>query len=144
MAFRGHYPYALDAKNRVTVPPKFRASFSDGVVLAQGLEPCCTVWAPEAFEAYAADMLAGHNPASKKHRDISRYFAHTSFDAELDSAGRVTLTKALLEHAGITKDVVVAGTFDHVEIWSKERFDSEHDRLRPDIAEIAESLVHPS
>lgn len=144
MAFKGHHLYSLDAKNRLTVPPKFRAAFAEGAVLGQDFEPCCTLRTPEGFEAHANSMLSGHSPASKRYRDISRYFAHTSFDTELDSAGRITLTKALIQHAGIQKEVVVAGTFDHVEIWAKERWDAEHERLAPEIAEIAESLVHPS
>ena len=32
MAFRGTFDHTLDAKNRLTVPSKFRAQLSDGVV----------------------------------------------------------------------------------------------------------------
>src|SRR5688500_14583765 len=50
LAFRGHFDYSLDAKNRLTVPPKFRVTFSSGIVLAKGLEPCIALWTPDAFE----------------------------------------------------------------------------------------------
>jgi MraZ protein len=64
MAFRGTFDYSLDAKNRLTVPAKFRASLSEGVVLAKGIEHCVQVWTPKAFEAYTESALAGMSPSS--------------------------------------------------------------------------------
>ena len=144
MAFRGHFDYSLDAKNRLNVPAKFRAAFSSGVVLAKGLEPCVAVWAPDTFERWTESFLSNLNPVSPERRKLTRYFAGSSFDAELDSAGRVTLNNALLEHAGIQKDVVVVGNLDHLEIWDRDRFGEDQQALNAEIAGIAESLGHPS
>ena len=36
MAFRGTFDHTLDAKNRLTIPAKFRAALSEGVVLSKG------------------------------------------------------------------------------------------------------------
>ena len=144
MAFRGHFDYSLDAKNRLNVPAKFRAAFSSGVVLAKGLEPCVAVWAPDTFERWTESFLSNLNPVSPERRKLTRYFAGSSFDAELDSAGRVTLNNALLEHAGIQKDVVVVGNLDHLEIWDRDRFSEDQQALNAEVAGIAESLGHPS
>ena len=103
LAFRGHYDYSLDAKNRLNVPPKFRASFSDGLVLAKGLEPCLWLWQPGAFDSFTEQVIGGLNPVSEERRKLTRYLAGNSFDAELDAAGRVTLTPALIEHAGLER-----------------------------------------
>ena len=144
MAFRGHYDYSLDAKNRLNVPPKFRAVFSDGVVLAKALEPCVAVWTPDAFEAFTESFLANLNPVSRERRKLTRFFAGSSFDVPLDAAGRVMLNPALLAHAGIEKEVVVVGVLDHLEIWSRERWQADQQELNEEIVEIAESLGHPS
>jgi MraZ protein len=144
MAFRGHFDYSLDAKNRLNVPAKFRAAFSSGVVLAKALEPCVAVWAPDTFERWTESFLSNLNPVSPERRKLTRYFAGSSFDAELDSAGRVTLNNALLEHAGISKDVVVVGNLDHLEIWDRDRFNEDQQALNAEVAGIAESLGHPS
>ena len=144
MAFRGHYDYSLDAKNRLNVPAKFRAAFSSGVVLAKGLEPCVAVWAPDTFERWTESFLSNLNPVSPERRKLTRYFAGSSFDVELDSAGRVTLNNALLEHAGIQKDVVVVGNLDHLEIWDRDRWSDDQQALNAEVAGIAESLGHPS
>src|SRR5918998_4794468 len=101
MAFRGHFDYSLDAKNRLNVPPKFRAAFSDGVVLAKALEPCVAIWTPDGFEAFTSSFLQNLNPVSAERRKLTRYFAGSSFDVELDAAGRVTMNAPLLTHAGI-------------------------------------------
>jgi MraZ protein len=144
LAFRGHYDYSLDAKNRLNVPAKFRAAFSSGVVLAKALEPCVAVWAPDTFERWTESFLSNLNPVSPERRKLTRYFAGSSFDAELDSAGRVTLNTALLEHAGIQKDVVVVGNLDHIEIWDRDRWNDDQQALNSEVAGIAESLGHPS
>ena len=132
MAFRGHFDYSLDAKNRLNVPPKFRAAFSGGVVLAKALEPCVAIWTPEAFE--------GHS----ERRKLTRFFAGGSFDVELDSAGRVTLNPALMGHGGIQKEVVVVGVIDHLEVWDRDKWLADQDELNAGIVEIAEGLGHPS
>ena len=144
MAFRGHFDYSLDAKNRLNVPAKFRAAFSSGVVLAKGLEPCVAVWAPDTFERWTESFLSNLNPVSPERRKLTRYFAGSSFDAELDSAGRVTLNSALIEHAGIQKEIVIVGNLDHLEIWDRDRWGEDQQALNAEVTGIAESLGHPS
>ena len=144
MAFRGHFDYSLDAKNRLNVPAKFRAAFSSGVVLAKALEPCVAVWAPDTFERWTESFLSNLNPVSPERRKLTRYFAGSSFDVELDSAGRVTLNQALLQHAGIQKDVVIVGNLDHLEIWDRDRWGDDQQALNAEVTGIAESLGHPS
>jgi len=144
LAFRGQFDFSLDAKNRLNVPAKFRPAFSAGVVLAKALEPCVAIWAPESFEAWTASFLSNLNPVSKERRSLTRYFAGNSWDAELDSAGRVTLNAPLLRHAGISKEVVVIGNLDHLEVWDRGRWLKDQETLDSEIVGIAESLGHPS
>lgn len=144
MAFRGHFDYSLDAKNRLTVPTKFRATFSSGVVLAKGLEPCIALWTPEQFEAWTDSFLSNLNPVSAERRKLTRFFAGSSFDAELDSAGRVTLNAQLLQHAKIDREVVLVGNLDHLEVWDRRTWQADQDQLADEIVGIAEGLGHPS
>ena len=144
MAFRGHFDYSLDAKKRLNVPPKFRASFSGGVVLAKALEPCVAIWTPDGFEQWTESFLSRLGPLSPERRKLTRFFAGSSFDAELDSAGRVTLNQALLDHASVQKEVVVVGNLDHLEVWDRDKWIADQRELSDEIVEIAESLGHPS
>lgn len=144
MAFRGQFDYSLDAKNRLNIPPKFRAAFSGGLVLAKGIERCVTIWTPEAFDGFTETYLAGKSPMSSDRRRLTRFFMHNSFDAELDASGRVTLNPALTEHAGIEREVMVAGSDDHVEVWDRGRWSSDQEELGEEIFEMAERIGHAS
>ena len=144
MAFRGHFEYQLDAKNRLNIPAKFRASFSGGLVLARWLDPCIAIFTPEGFDRFNESFIGDMHPLSPERRRLTRFFSGGSFDLELDSAGRVTLNAPLLEHAGISKDVVVIGAVDHLEVWDRGRHADDQTELHAQVEQIAESLGHPS
>jgi MraZ protein len=140
MTFRGTFDYTLDAKNRLTVPAKFRPALSDGGVLAKGTERCLSLWTPEAFETYVESFLADMHPLDPRADKLTRYFQASSFDAPLDGAGRVMVPKELLEHAGLTKDVVVAGVGNRLEIWDRAAWAAYDEQL--DITELIAPFGH--
>ena len=144
MAFRGHYEHSLDAKNRLSIPSRFRAAFSDGIVLAKDPETCLAVWTPVTHEAIIERALGQLNPMSSEYRKLARYHQGNSFDLELDAAGRVTLPPPLLADAGIEKEVMVVGVGDHLEVWSRERWRRQAEALDAEIGEVTERLGNPS
>ena len=108
-SFRGTFDYTLDAKNRLTVPARFRAVLADGVVMAKSTEPCVQLWVPADYESVTSSALSSLNPLSPDARKLRRFFSANSHDTELDSAGRIGFPPFLLEHASLDKDVVVTG-----------------------------------
>ena len=57
-----------------------------------------------------------------------------------DSQGRIVLTSALLEHAGISKNAVIVGCGKYAEIWDEELYDtmmSEDDSDLDDLMDMA-------
>ncbi|HEY1360537.1 MAG TPA: division/cell wall cluster transcriptional repressor MraZ [Thermoleophilaceae bacterium] len=144
MAFRGHYEHSLDAKNRLSIPARFRAAFSSGVVLAKDPEPCVAIWPTETHESIIQRALGGLNPMGSQHRKLSRFFQANSWDLDLDATGRVTLPPPLLGHAGVGKEVVVAGVGDHLEVWDRERWNAQQESLDSEIEEVTERLGDPS
>src|SRR3954454_21898360 len=101
MAFRGTFDYSLDAKNRLTVPAKFRAALSDGVVLAKGVETCVELWRPSDYEAFTAQALEGFHRLSPQARKLRSFSAPNPPDTELAPSGRVMNPPFLLEHAAL-------------------------------------------
>jgi MraZ protein len=144
LAFRGHYEHSLDAKNRLSIPARFRAAFSSGVVLAKDPEPCVAIWPTETHESIIRKALGGLNPMGSQHRKLSRFFQANSWDIDLDAAGRVTLPPPLLGHANVEKEVVVAGVGDHLEVWDRERWNEQQESLDSQIEEVTEQLGDPS
>ncbi|MEX0992666.1 MAG: division/cell wall cluster transcriptional repressor MraZ [Solirubrobacterales bacterium] len=140
MAFRGQYEYTLDAKNRLTIPAKFRAALSDGVVLAKALDPCVAIWTPQGWEQFTERALSSRDPFSPDARKLKRYFHASSFDLQLDSAGRIMVPKQLLEYAGLGKEVVVVGNLDTIEAWDAARWRSYSQELDATAEQAAQRL----
>src|SRR3954451_18140442 len=128
----------------MSIPAKFRASFSSGVVLAKDPETCVAVWTPTTHESIIERALAGLNPMGSEYRKLSRFYQGNSFEIDLDASGRVTLPPPLMTHASIAKEVVVVGVGDHLEVWAAERWRSEQEALDAQIGEVTEQLGNPS
>jgi MraZ protein len=141
LAFRGHYEYTLDAKNRLTIPAKFRAPLSDGVVLAKSLDTCVSIWTPSGWEEFTEMALKSRDPFNTGARQLARYFHAGSFDSQLDAAGRIMLPQPLIKHAGLSKDVVVVGNFDSIEVWDRGTWQSYERELDASASETAQRLA---
>jgi MraZ protein len=136
--FRGTFDHTLDAKNRLTVPARYRSALAEGVVLAipVNLKPCVEIWHPAAYDGYTRGALQAFPHLSSKHSELARFFYGGSHEIELDGAGRVIVPSFLSEHADLEKDVVIVGAGDHLELWSKERWDGHQPTLMQSVAEI--------
>jgi MraZ protein len=140
MAFRGTYDHTLDAKNRLTVPSKFRPQLTETVVLTQGTRPCVAIYRPEEFEAHVDAYREGLHPGSTQAQQIDEFFQANAFDTEIDSAGRVMLPPRLMEYAGLGKDVHVVGVRNHIQIWDREAWAAHNETLSQAITNISDLL----
>ena len=136
--FRGTFDHTLDAKNRLTVPARYRAALADGVVLAMpvDLKPCVGVWRPEEYNRYSDRAIAELPPLSGRLQELERFFYGNSIDAELDAAGRIMLPSFLIEHASLSKEVVVVGVGPRLELWDKASWNDHRSALRGSVAEV--------
>jgi MraZ protein len=141
LAFRGLYEYTLDAKNRLTIPAKFRAALSGGLILAKSLEPCVSIWTLDGWEQFTEKAIGSRDPFNKEARGLQRYFHAGSFDAQLDSAGRVMLPQPLIKHAGLRKEVTVVGNHSSIEVWDRETWQDYERDLDAGAAETARRLA---
>jgi MraZ protein len=140
MAFRGQHEHSLDAKDRLTIPARFRAALDDGVVLFEELDPCVSIYPVGEWPELTKNYLGTLNPLTKRGRMMRRRFHARSQDEKLDSAGRVRIPRHLIEHAGLEGPCMVVGVDDHLEVWSPEAW-SEHDaEIDAQADELAESL----
>ena len=140
MVFRGSFDYTLDAKNRLTVPAKVRSHFADGAVLARGLKRNVSLWVPGEFETYSSSMLSDFHPLSDDYATLDSHLVGGSHDVDLDSAGRIAMPSRLLQYAGITKDVVLVGSTNHLQIWDRETWDARSEGLSGAVSDITARL----
>jgi MraZ protein len=143
LPFNGTFEHTLDAKNRLTLPAKFRTELRDGMFLVRGEDPCLTIFPTAAYEAVVDLALESLNPMSRRARDAKRFFYANADEAELDSAGRVTLGAKQLRHAGIEgREVVITGAGDSLDIWSPAGWTAFEAELATRARELTESLDH--
>ena len=146
MIFRGTFEHALDAKHRLTIPAKFRATLAGGVVLAVSPETTpdaprsLSIWTQEAYEQYTSQALKDRNPLAPETRVLKHFFFNFSHDAELDSANRVMIPPKLMEYAGLDKEVVVVGSGECLEVFDRTKYDSYSEDVLIRAPDIAASL----
>jgi transcriptional regulator MraZ len=141
LAFRGQHEHSLDAKDRLTIPARFRAALSEGVVLSAGLDPCVEVYPVGDYARHEQDSLAQLNQFSRRDRMMKRRLLARSHDDALDSAGRIHLPKHLIEHADLGGSCVVVGLVDHLEIWGGEKWSEHNAEIDAGAEEMAEEVA---
>jgi MraZ protein len=137
----GEYEHTLDDKNRLTLPAKFRQAFEGGVVVSRGLDGCLFVFTRDNWDSFVAARLEGLSPFSREARQMNRFMFAGASETELDKQGRVMIPPALLAHAGLERDVVVAGVRDHVEIWGREAWRKQLEEVEGSVELVAERLA---
>ena len=119
--FLGEYQHSLDAKGRVILPARFREQLEGGAVMARALDGCLAVYALDEFQRVAGKLGEARERGARE-RQAARSYYSGAVDFTLDKQGRVAIPPHLREYAGLDKDVVVAGGFDHIEIWDAAKF----------------------
>ena len=142
MVFRGTFDYSLDAKNRLTVPARYRAALAEGVVLAKGFEQCVALWTPSGYDAFTQASLASFHPLSPEAQKLKRFFSANSLETELDAAGRIGIPAFLMQHAGLEKEVVVTGAGQALEIWNRATWADYNAALASAVTDITSHLGH--
>ncbi len=141
--FRGSFEHTVDSKGRVSVPSKFREIIADRyegkLVLALDFDKCLTVYPLEEWERLEGKIKS--LPAMKREvKDFMRFLLASATECELDKQGRILIPQAHREHATITKNVVVVGIIDKIEIWDAKAWEARHSENGDKIGEALAGL----
>ncbi|MCQ2510182.1 MAG: division/cell wall cluster transcriptional repressor MraZ [Lachnospiraceae bacterium] len=135
--FMGEYSHSIDAKGRLIIPAKFRDELGENFVMTKGLDGCLYIYPSSEWKLFQ-EKLSTLPLTNKNARTLVRFFVSGASDCELDKQGRILIPATQREFAGITKDVVLAGSINRIEVWSKEKW-SENSNY-DDMDAIAEGL----
>lgn len=136
--FIGEYQHAIDTKNRMIIPSKFRDNLKDRFVVTKGLDNCLYAYPMDEW-ANLEQKLKTLPLTSKDARAFVRFIFSGAVECELDKQGRFVVPVNLIEYAGIKKDVVIIGVSTRFEIWSKENWE-EYNNSNIDFDEIADKM----
>ncbi len=141
--FIGEFHHNIDEKKRLIIPSKFREELGDEFVITRGIENCLYVYSKSSWDVITNKL--GTLPFTKKNaRSFNRFFLSGATVAEFDKNGRVLITSPQLSYAEITKECVIIGVGDRLEIWSYEKWKDFYDSASQDMSDIAETLFNGS
>ena len=123
--FVGEYQHALDEKGRVVLPASYRSAVADRGFLAS-LGECIGLWDDDGFERVTNGWREALRAGDLDLRTF-RLLTSSVHEVRLDSAGRITLPRRLLDDLGFGREVRIVGLLDRVEVWDDERYRLEHD-----------------
>ena len=127
--FIGTHQNKLDAKGRVSIPAPFRSVLKRNSHAGEGAgaammylrpshqNPCIEGWTELGFEALSAPVEQNYSLFSPEHEDFMMALFGEACALQTDREGRIVLPAPLLDHAGITDNVVFIGTRNTFQIW---------------------------
>lgn len=116
----------IDAKNRMSLPAEFRAELQ-----RHSDEPPILTNAHENLELYPYEdwceyeerivRVAAVDPEAQAY---ARFMISGATPCPIDKQGRILVPTFLREHAGLEREVTVAGLGPKIELWDRARFDA--------------------
>jgi MraZ protein len=137
--FIGEYHFNLDDKNRIFIPTEFRSLLKDKLIINRGIERCLFVYPNDEWNK-VVNKLNTLSFTKKVNREFSRMFMSGAYYKEMDSQGRVTIDKLLVEYAGLNKECVIIGVGERIEIWDKKAWLEYYQERQATLDEISERI----
>ena len=115
--FLGEYTHTIDDKGRLTIPAKFRGDMASGLVVTRGFDQNLMVFPLSGWQDLAERILS--RPLTDESvRTFRRRVFSGAVDLTPDRQGRIVLPAYLRKFAAIDGEVVVAGMYNYLEVWS--------------------------
>lgn len=119
--FIGQAKSTMDQKGRISIPVKYRKEFSDDfqdyIVLSAGIEKCLYGWTKPGWNQLIKSLEQLEIP-ERKRNTLYRRLLTTQEEPLFDKQGRITIPGHLIEYADLSKEVLIAGNGEHLEIWN--------------------------
>jgi len=137
----GEYRVSLDDKGRVIIPAKLRAAIPGNVlVMTRGIDRCLWLFPPEEWKRLSSSLMEAASPFQKKARLLQRRIIAPAVEVELDKLGRLNISPALVDAAGLEKDAVILKITKYLEIWDFETYQQYYQETEEEFQEAAEEL----
>ena len=137
--FIGEYQHNLDAKGRIIIPSRFRDELHSTFILTRGLDGCLTIYSLDQWDKMFEEV--NKLPTTKKAaRQYIRMLTSTASECTLDNQGRIQIPTFLSKPVNISKECVVIGANDHIEIWDKQTWENYYQDASDSFEEVAENL----
>ncbi len=138
--FLGSYYYTIDEKGRIVIPVKLRADLGNEFILTCDLDGCLSLYPKASWNVIIAKYK--ELPNVKNARAYLRFVLSSASNCQLDKQGRLSINSNLIQYAGIKKECIIMGVDDHLEIWSKERWNEFLANNQDNLVAMADELFY--
>ncbi len=90
--------------------------------IVTNLPHCLALYPNSEWSAIEKDLDAKPS-IDPKVQALRRYLISGATECPIDGPGRINVPPYLREHAGLDREVTIAGVGPYIEIWNKARFD---------------------
>ncbi|HBC17842.1 MULTISPECIES: division/cell wall cluster transcriptional repressor MraZ [Alcanivorax] len=134
--FTGSTSLNLDAKGRLTMPTRYRASLNEAcggqlVLTRHPYDECLALYPRDEFME-TAGKLSAQRDSSPQVRQLKRRFLGQAVEIDMDSNGRLLVPPELRAAIGLEKQAMLIGQMHRFEIWKAESWLEEDGTLDPD------------
>jgi len=142
--FYGEYIHTLDNKNRMIIPYRFRENITENGIeklyITRGLDKCLFLFADNEWKKQE-DKFNDMPFTKKQVREFKRMFFSGAIETIPDKQWRVLIPEYLKEYAFLSKEIMIIGVGNRVEIWDKEKWEEYYKVSKNNYEEIAEKLI---
>jgi MraZ protein len=137
----GEYRNSLDEKGRLLIPARIRSEITGNVlILTRGVDKCLWLFAPEEWRRVSESIVGNTSLFHARARLIQRRIIAPAQEAEIDKAGRINIPATLREYAGLSKEAIILGIKNYIEIWDEDEYQRYWDEKESEFQEAAEEL----
>ena len=123
--FRGRYEHSIDDKGRLSIPSRFREALArrrQKVLVLTDFDSCVAAYPLDEFRRLE-ERIRKQSMLQKDIRAFLRLFYSGATETPVDAQGRLLIPPQLRERAGLTREVMIIGVLNKIEIWSKARWE---------------------
>ena len=125
----------------VSFKKQLASVMANGFVLKRAVfQPCLELYPMNQWELLMQNINK-LNRFKKKNNDFIRRFTAGVKSVDLDSSGRLLISKDLVGFAGISKEIVVTSALNIIEIWDKDKYEKAINDAAGDFADLAEDVM---
>jgi MraZ protein len=141
--FRGRSNHLIDSKGRVSVPARFRdliKTHGDPRLIVTNSDHCLAVYPYNEWQVIE-EKVGQLSLVDRDIRAYKRFFISGACECSLDSQSRILIPPTLREHAGLDKEVILAGQLKYFEIWDKVKFEEELAKSKNNLPVLEDKLA---
>ena len=137
----GEFKVTLYEKGRISLPAHLRKILNDEkLIITQQIEDkCLLLYTANEYTIRLKEIQNSTNTLNRDDRLVRRqYFNYLPI--EIDKAGRIPIPQRYRDFAGLSKDCVVIGVGENIEIWAEDRCNQSQESSVEDTVAAFEKL----